>query len=1023
MKTYLDIFNFLGNTLPLVAWVVMAVTLLVMFGRDRYNRRIRLNAPPEEQAIENLRNDGTITPEEAQLLTQNCGVLPVPEEVAPVPDLMLRMAVAVCKIYAGLQLILFICFGLSVLFMFGLLRFDRHVSFTPNASFSSWALVLPVLGLGLALVLFMAPKRVLNGSLLWRNIMVGAWMLSFVVIIENFYARYWMVLAGLFVIYAFYWRRGANAKIAARVSGPKGWHKLAVSGVAVVMIVLGTCTDFRVTASLSTAMNANTFSSVRGDQITPYLEKIYILVGTPEPETAAVAAGLAKVLPQPCEVVPYGAPVLSCDRRRAMIFWLGRGQVSAPEAEAELSGVPKELRKQLPIILTAGSDIQKSYAGKPAYVLRSLQPDHFRLNWGSHVTIPDFNFSFRLTEAAKRDSNKAGIEQVVNNMAGKLNPLLRRFRGPDAVQLPEFPERFRAKVPSGGELEVPGVSEWRKLASSDNIEGGGNELYTFTRGDWESDLVAVSAALAKRGLHPDKTENRADHLSFEHKSRLIGAEMYWWWPSEGKDRIFGDIQIELPQVLVVQWKAEGNKEDAELAAWLRENDLRAFVMSRGLNGVKDLKERGELLEKFFTLPELSVATRFKALENAGDQPEQQPAFGPEFRRLAADVVADPRNDANFGNYIDTLFRLSAKNDALRKDLYAALGDNLYVVTLAAAGTTQQTVELALNDVTRFRKVVVLQFENSKFQDLILNFGVIPNPDQPGRLSRLDGRQSSSVLSVKDLGKDAQVVKYRRERFGADKEQFWACSWETRPVDMDQHSRDTYELETASHIRVDQRQLVIDIRYLGESRNKVAFETRLTELGKLKDDAHRATAEELAKLLTGLDGTPEWSGCALKLYKAAPESFPQEMLWTLDFSEKPGADGLLRVKAERTFKPERSTRHPYLTMQASGFQYLVVGKIADRTLVFPLIMTPIRNTNAYRTETDEVVDLSSNGESIGRETVRVGFWAHGNGLRQSGMSRPRDVVPPLALERGEVLAFQRRIDPVNGVVQLKVIAKP
>ncbi len=792
----------------------------------------------------------------------------------------------------------------------------------------------------------------------------------------------------------------------------KRYFKLMAVVVAVIASGAGVCSDVPEAAPPVTV--STTFSWGRGDQITPYLEKIYILAGSPGPETAAVAAALAQELPQPCEVIPYGAPAQSYDRKRAIAFWLGRGLFT----NQEMGPVVR------PRASMFSPETEKTYNGKPAYMLRLLRPDSLHSGRGRYIAMPDFEYNFMIITMVSRDSDEAGVKRVASDIVEKLNPALGRFRGPDAVRLPEIPERFRPALLSDDDLEVPGVAGWRKLVSSDDINGESDELYTFTKGNWESDLAAVSAALAERGLLLNEMRYQNDIRIFESKPYgESGAELYWWRiPGQKRYGIDG-APIEFSQALVV-WRRPGIPDfGAELADWLRENDLRVFVLSRGLSGVKDLKERRELAEKFFALqPKPSAALRLRALETAGSSAELMPVVGAEFRRLANDVVADYQGDLNYNSYISSLFQFSEKWETLRNDLYAALGDRLCIITLPAAGTAREVVELPLADVTKFRKVFVLRFEKERFRDLLLNVGVLPDPEHPGQFIRQYDGSSHYGVTLENLGRDMQVIGFRREKFGSQVERFWPYSWGTRRVDSEDNGlTENYAMTVFSHVQPDKKQLVFEVQYQGDSEKKLAFEARLAELGKLKDDARRAAAEEAGKLLQELKGTREWSGCAMKLYKAAPENFPPEMLWTIEFTGEPGEDGLLRFEVERSFEPEQRPRGGY--KPAAGFQYLVTGKLAGKTMLFPLVMTPTTSKHdSYRVETGDVIDESGGSEWLAREAIRLRFWGRGATLSQSGMSRLGEA-QPLTLDSDEAVTIQRRIDFKKGLVRLEVLAKP
>lgn len=84
----------MGETFPYVAWAVISAVVLFLVVRDRYNRRLKLVTSGEEAAINELRRRGAVSESEAIRLSGACNSLPAVDEVAPVPDIGLRIAAA-----------------------------------------------------------------------------------------------------------------------------------------------------------------------------------------------------------------------------------------------------------------------------------------------------------------------------------------------------------------------------------------------------------------------------------------------------------------------------------------------------------------------------------------------------------------------------------------------------------------------------------------------------------------------------------------------------------------------------------------------------------------------------------------------------------------------------------------------------------------------------------------------------------------------------------------------------------------
>ncbi|MEG2075373.1 MAG: hypothetical protein RRY34_02630, partial [Victivallaceae bacterium] len=113
-------FNFIGfiaDKLPLIVWGILALVVVITVIRDRYSRRVKLTIPAEVAKLQQLQQNGKLAPEAAELLLKNCHAMPGVTEVAPVPDLGLRISVAICRVYCVMVMVYMVSFGATIYLM------------------------------------------------------------------------------------------------------------------------------------------------------------------------------------------------------------------------------------------------------------------------------------------------------------------------------------------------------------------------------------------------------------------------------------------------------------------------------------------------------------------------------------------------------------------------------------------------------------------------------------------------------------------------------------------------------------------------------------------------------------------------------------------------------------------------------------------------------------------------------------------------------------------------------------------
>ncbi len=454
-----DAVNWIFTAFNVLSWgmfAVLIVTTLMLWGRDRFQRRLRLRESGEAQALAELRRSGAVSEGEYRKLNDRCRALPEVEEVAPAPDLPLRLAAAFTRIGAGTVLIWLACRALLLIWGSGVNRgwWGRGAVFQADTAaldgVAGWAVTAAVLGyIAVYAIQFFAAKAWLMGSAGGRWLVIGGWVMSFLLLPNFFQARFWLPVAGIYVV-------GVALRESRTVK-----TRIAVAIVAAAALLFG-C---RNGIDYHEVRTESSFGVGMGGGVTAKLERLVVIAGTPEPviwQTMEALQDRLRGAGIPVRLVAYGEAATEVDGDREMVLWLARE--TAP-------------------------------GGFPVYRLRTLCGTRGEMWRGLRLPGMQLNFSGAIKVLSSGDGGVPA--KMAREIVGQMLPHWKYFRSPDALELP-----LRTENPLPPPRDMAGEAGVRHLA---RIRRGdtGYDVYMLRTAD--SAGARAKELLSRRGF-PDARE-------------------------------------------------------------------------------------------------------------------------------------------------------------------------------------------------------------------------------------------------------------------------------------------------------------------------------------------------------------------------------------------------------------------------------------------------------------------------------------------------------------------------------------
>ncbi|WP_176013090.1 hypothetical protein [Victivallis sp. Marseille-Q1083] len=685
---YHGILQFIACQLPLGALFVVATVTLYLVLKPRCRRQLHFETPPEPKELDRLAVSGRIEAEAPRRLAEQCNALPESPESSPVPDLPLKLASALTRIYSLMKLLLFAARGSAFLLAW---LFYRQAAATDGFSYqfnsrnAGLLLMFSLLVVLLSILEFFAARNICRGSKWSRNYLIFNWLFDFAFLrlaLVGCNSPIYLLLAvgcGVYTLYVLLFRRRAVGQLVTdgRETSPAG------KGVLAAAALLALCCGFGVTGSeykycfnrVSTIVLSQSSSSSSGPTA-PKLETLLLIEGAPDATTRQLTRQLAALLEQQtglsCQIQTFETtPEL---RQTNDLLPLLIRQVSLIKPEPPSFHLPgnlpdkadiekqilNHLRLTLPPETLSFQDALDSLAGDAGHELafEVITLTGFGSRSGSfhHLRLPSPGITFRAKAVTGCDSGSesAAIERLVQQFADDFSRAYRRQQEMPTVRIPAIDTPFQP-FPA---LDLSKLANCQLIYQSHNLEYQTFAVYRFDKQNYRQDLDCIITAMQQIGLTPGKNKIANDRLLFESPELFDLTAELQMGPPPGANRIMGDLATASPYGLLLCKSFQGydNTPDPELVQRFRQDDLRSFALARGLE-LLESPEFSVTFDEFFALPDLTFEEKAFVWSNLSEAHRRE--LGERefqlFRQLVDEAMAR-KYETNFPEYMRTLFR-------------------------------------------------------------------------------------------------------------------------------------------------------------------------------------------------------------------------------------------------------------------------------------------------------------------------------------------------------------------------------
>lgn len=680
------LWNLLAVWLPGAAVGAMIVCTVLLIRRDRYCRKLALAESPEAAEIRALAASGAVTPEEAGKLLAGCNALPAVRETSPLPDLPLKLVSAFGRIYSTMKIVM----------LAGVFAAFRAVHLAASAPgfrgeyeyrAENLPLLLGVSGavLILAVLEFIASVRLLHGSFAARNYLIFNWILNFLLIrcaLAAFGSPLYFVPAvgaGAYALYVLAFRRGAVRKITAERPEPGRGGRLLTGVAAAAALAAGLCFGSAQYEKLNEFFIVQTnFSSSTGGPAHLEYEKILLIAGTPDPETAKLCELLAAALRAEsgtvCEVRGFSSPVPVDDLLRVLPVLVSRREFVPPEPPLP-GAAGKLLRLSLRELNPQAAEWND---GLEAFAGRMKDPLCFRLETltGSHsasfrhkgILIPEGGLSFNGTFLAGSSlgGRRRPLDRLAVQMVRSLRPLRQKRSEEPGIRLPELPlpEVFPVEADFS---EFPGLV---RLFTGHSLQYGVLAVYRFNLPD-AGNFDRLVASLEAQGFERRSDSFADGRIRFE-KGDELRIDLY------GENRShFGEIGSRSPFGMLIccadLWRRKAEGADMEFLRRFAGSDPRSFAMADGIRNLPDA-EIPAAFDRLAASGKLTRRQKLHLLRNLSGEKCRR-ALGERyavFYRQLEDEILDDFADPGYMGAVGDLLSCTREDPARHEALLARL---------------------------------------------------------------------------------------------------------------------------------------------------------------------------------------------------------------------------------------------------------------------------------------------------------------------------------------------------------------
>ncbi|MDD3118568.1 MAG: hypothetical protein PHQ27_05280 [Victivallales bacterium] len=745
---FITILYTLVTWLPPVAFWSIAVITVIGYCRDRHRRRLMLMPSPEEEQIRELQHRGQLNTNEADFLLDRCHPLPRLREIVPLPDLALRLAAAYTQIVATMILLIFLAHA-AFYITITLHKSDPGVTttMTHTGNVAVLGIIFAAILLSALLQLAVAPK-LLRGSLAARKLILGFWLVDFLIVslVNSAYGSHFygimVVLAGVWVWYALWFRHGAAGRIRVDATAPSRRRRILAGVVVAAVIAVGQI-NIQLSPEFQLSHQHLTLNSIgvscTTDSIFARPQSFHLLAGSPEPKVEELCHLLAQRLERetkiPCHVRRFGAPLAAVELNRTPVFMLDLANNTTPPPDDRL---PPEIRRWFRNLIPISAR-RDQFAGKPTFRLRQMVPFGHRTFPVHGLKLPDLSFNISAAVDLDATSPATALPQVAEAMVQKISPTLHLATGPDAITLPPV---FPPPAAAPPLLRLPGLHDVRRSITGSSNSLARIEVYTFRKGDYDTDLAAINRTLAARGYRQEDGKSASgDRIVFERQDHGPDTEEVWvdLGPRLNSQSLqstpvptVGQLAISIFRPYDAAQPGDHVFRQQFLAA-----DPDGFLKCGGLRYLAT-DQQPDLLRKYFqrqtsfTCRQL-VLTDLSRQEHSSDILRQ--LGNREFRRLTDDTLT-LAGQAEFLPQACRLLQLAIDNrdPDWERIFMAQMQPYLLQAQLPAAVTADEkiatTIKLPLPPLAAvpWQKIIIFDLNRPQYRPVYMAFGILPAPN-------------------------------------------------------------------------------------------------------------------------------------------------------------------------------------------------------------------------------------------------------------------------------------------------------
>ena len=672
--------DILNLWLPVAVLAAAAFWTALLIRRDRYQRKLTLLPSPEEQRIRALAANGAIDSRDVETLLAGCHVLPEVRESVPLPDLSLKLVSAFGRIYSVMKIVMLAGVAATI----GAL--ELYLNNPENGATSElhseklpFLLTCAILVFALAIGEFIAAVKILHGSLRARNFLIFSWIVNFLLIrtmLSPFDSTFCCILTagcGFYTLYVLLFRHNARQKISS-TAGETPRNRKIIFGICATAALTAGLTLFSAQSNplYEDFATMETFRSSVCGSLHFEMEKVVLIPGTPDRETAELCTQLARVFQSgsgpACEIRRYGETVPVDDLLQTLPVVVTRVEYLPP------APVPETLISALPVLPEAATanSLQEVFLRKMKSILcfrieTATGNDSTSFLWqGLSLTENNLIFSGTfLAATTTAEPAKKSLERISSRMAKRWDVIRKAQREKPAVKLLPFPNETTAPRPP--DLDLSGFSNATALFIGHGKNSDIVALYRFAPPRSVGERQNLIRLLESQGFRKEGNSS-GEIIRFEKEPPAIRLELRFPETSGARN----GIRCRRPHGELFYRRAANRPEPIDHAFLKRfaAADPRAFTLLGGIRWLSAADRRATFAAVLRGGP-LSLTEKLIIWQYLAWQKSPEPEFDRFFHTLATEVLDDfahPDYLAKINTLLDSTKKLPEKQAFLLERL-------------------------------------------------------------------------------------------------------------------------------------------------------------------------------------------------------------------------------------------------------------------------------------------------------------------------------------------------------------------